>query len=412
MPAATVRNLLIALVALLAVAGLELTLRSGKATSPDASEIRPLITGEAPDFGQALRRLDMEVQTDAADAASRPGEWLFEEALARAYMARARLSGDYGDFASAQAAIDRAFSAAPEGTGPHLTAAILAFSLHRLDEAERMLDHVDRYAVPPANGDLAEVLGIRGDIALYRGDSATALRHYREAEALVPGSADFRLAVYHSHAGRPEAADEALLRVETGLPRKTRRASAQIALLRGIIQLDNGRLEAAHERFSEADRLFPGYWLIEEHLAEVLALTGDKRRAETILHDVVRRTQHPEYMDALAGLLRRRGNHEEAQHWARLAREHWNQRIRLFPEAAYGHGIDHCLDLADARCALDLAERNHRARPYGEAKLKLARALALGGRFGEARAMIAAAETMGWRPSDIRAAREELAASE
>jgi tetratricopeptide (TPR) repeat protein len=399
------------LVALLAVAFVELTLRSGRASAPDASEMRPLITGEAADYGQALRRLDLEVQTDAADAAARPGEWLFEESLARASMARARLTGDYRDFGIAQAAVDRAFSTAPPGTGPHLTAAILAFSLHRLTDAERMLDQITRYAVPPPAGDLAEVLGMRGDIALYRGDPAAALRHYREAEALVPGSADFRMAVYHSHAGRPEEADAALVRVEAALRRPTHRARAEIALLRGIIQLDNRRLQVAHLRFKEADRLFPGHWLIEEHIAEVLSLTRQERQAELILRDVVRRTQHPEYMDALAGLARRHGDQAEALRWSTLAREGWVQRIRLFPEAAYGHGIDHCLDVADAACALDLATRNHQARPYGEAKLKLARALALNGRSAQAEAMIAAAEAAGWRPSDIGVARRELLAS-
>ena len=410
--AATVRNLVVASVALLAVAGIELALRSGKASLPDASETRALITGEAADYGQALRRLDLEVRTDAADASARPGEWLFQEALARAHMARARLSGDYRDFAAAQAAIDRAFAAAPPRTGPHLTAAILAFSLHRLADAERMLDQITRYAVPPPSGDLAEMLGMRGDIALYRGDPGAALLFYRQAEALVPGSADFRMAVYHSHAGRPEEADAALVRVEAALSRRTRRALAEIALLRGIIQLDNGRLQAALERFREADRLFPGHWLIEEHIAEGLSLTGNERQAEPILRDVVRRTQHPEYMDALAGLARRRGDQAEATRWATLAREGWVQRIRLFPEAAYGHGIDHCLDVADASCALDLAERNHQARPYGEAKLKLARALALNGRSAEAEAMIAAAEAVGWRPTDISTARRELLAVE
>jgi tetratricopeptide (TPR) repeat protein len=352
------------------------------------------------------------VETDARDAAERPGEWLFEEALARALIARAKLTGNYGDYAAAQAALDRAFAAAPPGTGPHLTAASLAFSLHRLADAEAMLDHMGRYAVPPDRGDLAEMLGMRGDIALYRGDGATALRFYHEAEAQVPGSADFRMAVYHSHAGRPDEADAALVRVEAALAHPTRRARAQIALLRGIIQLDNGRIGEALARFEEGNRLFPGFWLIEEHIAEMLALGGKERQAETILRDVVRRTEHPEYMDALADLAQRRGDPAEARIWASRARDGWNRRMQLFPEAAYGHGIDHCLMVADASCALRLAERNHQARPYGEAKLKLARALALNGRYAEAHKMIEAAEAAGWRPGDIRTARQEVAASD
>ncbi len=406
------RNLLLVGVALLGVFGLERLLR-GDAPAADASaaEARTLITGTATSYDQALARLDLEVRTDSADALARRGEWLFEEALARALILRGKLTGNYEDFAAAKAALDRAFASAPEGTGPHLTAATLAFSLHRLGEAERMLDAIDRYAVPPGADEQAEIKGMRGDIALYRGDSAAALAFYREAAALAPASADFRMAVYHSHAGRPAEADAAMLRVAATMEQPTNRARAQIALQRGMIQLANGRLDEALTRFREADRLFPGHWLIQEHIAEILSLTGQEAEAEAILRDVVRRTDHPEYMDAIAGLMRQRGDEGEARRWTALARTGWDRRLTLFPEAAYGHGIDHCLDSADAACALDLAVRNHQARPYGEAKLKLAQALALAGRRGEAEAMLAEAEALGWRPADIRSVRQEFAAS-
>jgi tetratricopeptide (TPR) repeat protein len=406
----TAGNIILASAALLIVAGLGRTTGSGPvAPVPPASQVRALISGEAGGYEQALRRLDLKIQSDAADAAARPGEWLFEEALARALLARARLSGNYEDYALAQAAVDRAFRAAPPGTGPHLTAAILAFSLHRLDESERMLDRIDGYAVPPAGGDLAEVLGMRGDIALYRGDGKAASRFYRRAEEAAPGSADFRMAIRLSHQGLPAPADAALARVAARMRTAPRRARAQIALQRGIVQLDNGRHAAALERFREADRLFPGYWLIEEHIAETLSLTGRDAEAEAILKDVTGRTGHPEYMDALANLARKRGDTAEASRWSALARQGWERRVQLFPEAAYGHGIDHCLAARDAACALRLAMLNHRARPFGEAKLKLARALALAGRIDEARTLVNAASAMEWRAGDIREVRRELA---
>lgn len=410
-PSGLARKLMLVGAALLAVFGLERLWRGG-AGEPDAAaaEARGLITGTASSYDQALARLDLEVRSDSADVLTRRGEWLFEEALARALIGRAKLTGNYEDFAAAQGAIDRAFASAPDGTGPHLTAAMLAFSLHRLDETERLLDAIDNYAVPPGDEERAEIIGMRGDIALYRGNPGEALEHYRRAERLAPGSSDFRMAIYHSQRGEPEQADAALIRVAAALPQRTGRALAHITLQRGIIQLDNGRLEEALARFHEADRLFPGYWLIEEHIAEVLSLTGHEAEAEAMLRDVVRRTSHPEYMDAIANLMRGRGDVAEAQRWTAMARAGWNRRLALFPEAAFGHGIDHCLDAGDAACALDLARRNHQARPFGEAKVKLARALALAGRRPEAEAMLAQAEALGWRPSDIRAAREEMAA--
>src|SRR3546814_9952108 len=72
---------------------------------------------------------------------------------------------------------------------------MLDFTLHRLAGAERALDSMDAYAVPPGRIERAEMIAMRGDIAFYRGRYAEALAAYAEADVIAPGSADFRRAV-------------------------------------------------------------------------------------------------------------------------------------------------------------------------------------------------------------------------
>jgi tetratricopeptide (TPR) repeat protein len=156
------------------------------------------LAGIAEDYAAALARFDLHIDGADRRARSMDRDWLGYEILARAWLWRARLTGSYDDHEAAKAALDKAFARAAPRTGPHMSGAALAFSMHRLGEAERYLDAVDDYAVPPAGGEQAEVLAMRGDIAFYRGDYAGALARYDEADKVVPGTSDFRRAVYYS----------------------------------------------------------------------------------------------------------------------------------------------------------------------------------------------------------------------
>src|SRR3546814_17686395 len=79
--------------------------------------------------------------------------------------------------------------------------------------------------------------------------------------------------------GRPDLADRYFERAAAGTPFRTPQAAAYIELQRGILDLDRGHWDAALIRFRAAERLFPGHWLIEEPIAEGLALKGDLETA-------------------------------------------------------------------------------------------------------------------------------------
>jgi Tfp pilus assembly protein PilF len=283
------------------------------------------------------------------------------------------------------------------------------FGMHRLARAERNLAAIEAYAVPPVFGDRAEIELIRGDIAFYRGDYDGAHARYRRAAALDPAAhVDFRMAVFHSKTGRPDLARAAFDRAERAARPLTPQVRANYELLRGVLDLDRGRLDAALTQFRRADAIFPGHWLIEEHIAEVLTLKGDYAAASRLYEDIVARTGHPEFMDALAAIARERGDKAAAQSWTRRARGAWERRLALFPEAAYGHAIDHYLDAGDTARALDLARRSDQARPHGESKIALARALLKAGRADEARRTIDGVLATRWRTAELHAVAAEV----
>lgn len=376
---------------------------------PMASASSPVaFAGIARTYDQAVERADLAVATADERVRLRPDEWLGLEALAKAYHGRGRLLGNYADFAAAQSALDRAFELAPRGAGPHLAQAVLDFGVHRLARAEKGLAAIEGYAVPPGDGDRAELELIRADIAFYRGDYDGALAGYRRGAAIDPEAhVDFRMALYHSKTGRPDLARAAFDRAERSSP-ATPQTRANYELLRGILDLDRGRLGSALAQFRRADANFPGHWLIEEHIAEVLALQGDLAAARPIYEGIVARTGHPEFMDALAAIARRGGDRAAAARWTLRAEQEWDRRLRLFPEAAYGHALDHYMGAGEPARALDLAQRNDRARPHGEAKIALAHALLISGRKEQARQTVEAVLATRWRTTELHALAAEI----
>ncbi|HEY0116821.1 MAG TPA: hypothetical protein VGB54_13990, partial [Allosphingosinicella sp.] len=198
---------------------------------------------------------------------------------------------------------------------------------------------------------------------------------------------------------------------ERRLVRPDRHMRANMALQRGILDLDSGRWEEALAHFRAADALFPGWWLVEEHIAETRALLGDKAGAERLYRQIIARTGAPEFMDALAGLLRARGSADEAEAWRRRSALIWDRRLQIFPEASYGHALDHCAGAGRTECALRLAQANHRARPYGEAGGQLAAALAASGRLAEAREVIDRVLASPWRTADVLATASRIYAA-
>jgi len=403
------RWLLVALLAIAAIWTINRLTAAPEAPTPRNWPATPYSTDGLPrSYAEAMARAEVAVANASAAAARAPDQWLMQEILASEVLAKAQLSGSYDDYAAAERALNDAFKVAVTGSGPHLVRASLEFTMHRLAGAEQQLDAIDKYVVPPDRGERAEIAAMRGDIAFYRGQYSQAMAHYDQADALVPNAASFRRAIHAARTGNPDGALAWFAKAENAYRSPSPQTRAYFALQRGIVELDRGRLDAAMQHFRTADRLFPGRWLIEEHIAEVLNRQGKISEAETLYRDIIRRTGHPEFIDALAGIAAAKGDTATAARLYAQSSALWARRLTQFPEATYGHALDHCIAKKDWPCALELAQKNHQARPFGEAKIALARALLGSGRISQARAMIETVLASPWRTSDLHRAASEI----
>jgi tetratricopeptide (TPR) repeat protein len=173
--------------------------------------------------------------------------------------------------------------------------------------------------------------------------------------------------------------------------------------------LDRGRYGEAEGWYQQADAVYPGWWLVEEHRAEIDALEGRTEQARVRYERVVAATDSPELMGALAGVIEQ-NEPERAARLVKRARAGYEEQLRTFPEATYGHALDHFLELEeDPSGAVALAEKNRDLRPNGEAKTKLAEAYSKAGRIDDARSELDAVKETRWCTADTHAAAAALA---
>ena len=333
------------------------------------------------------------------------------ERIAGLHLGRARLSGDYDDYAKAEAALERAFTVAGKDAGPHLTRIALNFTLHRLDRVAADLERVEKYAIKtPAERRALRELG--AELAFQQGRYADARAGFEAALAAEPEAllrwktGDF--------AGTEDLYGQALGKRVEGEP------AAWLHLQLGLMDLERGRHDEALAHYRDAAARLSGYWLLDEHIAEILALQGQTDAALALYADIIARTDNPEFMDAVAGIHRAAGRTEAAAPLIARADAIYEAQLLRFPEAAYGHALEHFLEFgADPKRAVTLAEANtpgalpvtvthHRTRPNAEAKISLARAYLQAGRKDDARKAIDEALATPWNTADLHAVAAEV----
>jgi len=352
-------------------------------------------------YQRALADLDRAIASLETRAESLPGSWIALEQVSGAYAARAQLTGDPEDWLAAEEALSRAFDRAPEGAGPFASRASLHYSLHRMAEARADLDAA-RARLLLADVDRAALSGRAGDVAFHSGRYDEAAAEYEAAEALSPSSATaFRLAQYHHRTLQPDAARTWLEAARARIVGDAPQLEAWMALQQGLVHLDAGRYEDALAVYDRAAARFDGWWLVDEHRAEVLALLGRVDEAIALYRSVVRRTGHPELLDALAIVLHRQGALAEAAELDADARREWERRLALLPEAYYGHALAHYLATGDPDRALELALANRALRPDAEADMWVAQAALAAGDPELAQRSIEGALATPWRTAEL-----------
>jgi tetratricopeptide (TPR) repeat protein len=365
-------------------------------SGPDAAPAVETRAAERNAYDELIDELDDRIESLQARAIDRPDDWLVRQHLGTALFERAGLTHDFDDYAWLQHVLDEAFAIAPDGSGPMLLAARFEFAVHRLDAAEARLDRIEQRPLARRDDVIAARL-LRSQIAFQRGEYEAALAGLTDVAAIVPAVANPELALYHAKTGDPDRADALLVDALTRTRDARRRA--WILLQRGLIAMDRGAHLQAQRWLQEADAELPGWWLVQEHLADVHDRLGEHGRALTIYEELVRAHGMPQHMDALAKARKHAG--DDADDLATQASTIWDELIALWPEAAMGHGLDHALQVGDVARAVELAEANHRVRAGGEAKVALARAYLAARRPEDALAIARAALATPYRTAAL-----------
>lgn len=383
-----VRTTILAAVAAFGVAAIvsRIDLRGQPAAPVDTAAPPAALDAAGAVYDDLLAVLDRSIAAQRKRADGRPTDWLTRMHLGQRLLERASLTNRFDDYARVQAVLDETYTIIRPGIGPLLLGARFNFAIHRLAAAEEYLHHLDNVAVPRADDVIAARL-LRAQIAMQRGQYAEALEGFTAVERAAGVFAYPELAAYHARTGRPDAAVELLAAALAATTRKDPQRRAWLRLQLGIVAMERGELAPAMQHFRDADAELKGWWLVQEHIAEIHHRRSNHAEAIAMLEALVRTSELPQHMDALAGLYRHTGEPDRANEWIARAAAKWDEQLARFPEAATGHALQHHLQFGAPERALELALANVALRPGGDAQVSLARAYLQAGRAAEALAV-------------------------
>jgi len=363
---------------------------------------------ERKTFAAELAQLDTDIASIDRLTEKNPTNRLNYERSAAAYMRRARLTGSYDDYAKAEAAVEAAFEYRP-ASGSFMLRSKLHYTLHRLIEARQDFDAAKPSADRSPSG-VASIEAHEGNLAMQAGDSKKAALHFEASLKAKRTSSNLAsVAVFHWKTGefdQAEALFREALKSYHGKPMEPR---AWLHLNLGLLDLDRGRYDDALAHYREAETFIKGYWLIDEHIAEILTLQGKTEEAKTLYLDILERTNNPEFMDAMAGILFEAGKEDEAKAYVAKARKRYEEQTAKYPEAAYGHALGHYIEFGeDPAFVLELAKKNYALRPNLEAAVMLAQAQLKAGDAKAAKKALAPTLKSKFRSAELYATAAEV----
>lgn len=350
--------------------------------------------GRAPTaYELDLRTIDQDiVQLEAATGAV-PGDVERATRLAYRRYHRASLAGDPGELVAVGDGVDAAIGRLGPGADLCLLKATIDLTLHRLTGARRDL------AMAPGLAGSCQGRALLADLDFHEGRYDDARLGYEAAVRELPTWGNLaRLAHLEATMGHDDEADQLYLEAEDELTAKEMRAYAWVELQRGRLDLDRGRYDGAGEHYRRADGAYSGYWLVEEHAAELLGAQGKLAQAAALYEQVIARVPRPELQHALGDLYAFAGKPDLARTWHERALAAYLRSARR-GEVHYLHHLA-CF-YADVRQdgarGVRWARDDLELRAGFPARATLAWCLYRQGRFEEARDAICTALSSGAR---------------
>jgi tetratricopeptide (TPR) repeat protein len=220
------------------------------------------------------------------------------------------LTGIFVDFKLADQAVAEAIRSVGARPDLYLLRARLDFSFHRLAQVKADLRMASELA-----GALP-IQTLQADLDVQEGKYADAKKAYEE---IVSQNRTWdclaRLAYLQGITGNYAGAEALYIEAESEISAKEMRAYAWVKVQRGLLAFNQGQHDIALRHYLVADKAYSGYWLVQEHLAELLGAQGRYDEAEVIYLRVISVTPKPEVWQALGDLYVYMGRPERAKPW-------------------------------------------------------------------------------------------------
>ena len=294
---------------------------------------------------------------------------------------RAQLTGRADDLQATEAAIDRALREIGPLAGLFLLKANLDFKLHRLKQTDASLVALSRFG-----GD-QRVVALKAGVDFQQGRYGAAKMGYLSAIEKNPTWDNLaRLAYWQGKFGDPDLADRLYRKAEAEISAKEMRAYAWMELQRGLLDLNRGRYDEAMGHYRAAANAYSGYWLVDEHMAELLGAMRKFDAAAALYESVVARAPLPELHQRLGDLYLFMGKPAQATPWHDKALAGYLDSAARGEVNYYHHLAGFYSDVrGDGAEAVKWAEKDLALRPNFATQDALAWALYRAGRFAEAR---------------------------
>ena len=279
-----------------------------------------------------------------------------------------------------ETAIDRAIREIGPLADLYLLKANLNFRLHRLEQARRDIAMLSQFA-----GN-AQVVAMKAGIAFQEGAYDAAKQGYQSAIETNPTWDNLaRLAYWESKFGDPDLADGLYQQAQEEISAKEMRSYAWVELQRGLLDLKRGRYENAMAHYREAGKAYSGYWLVDEHIAELLGTQRKFDEAVALYRKVIERAPRPEFQQALGDLFLFMGKADQARPWHERAEAAYLESARRGDVHYYHHLAVFYADVRQNGAeAVKWAHKDVELRPNFATQEGLAWALYRNGQFAAA----------------------------
>jgi tetratricopeptide (TPR) repeat protein len=311
------------------------------------------------DFDIELERIDHGIAELEHNALELPIDRVKITKLAYLQYQHASLTGNLEGLYVAEKTLDHAMQHLGQDGDLYFLKANLHFKVHRLDDVEHDLN---------ASTDLLESpqgRALKADLDFQQGRYEAAKNGY---QSLIDEERTWdtlaRLAYFNFKMGDFEGADRLYDEAVDELTAKEMRHYGWVELQRGVVDLTQGNYEKAREHYQRAERAYSGHWMVQEHVAELLAAEGKTDEAEALYRTVIERVPRPDFQQALGELYLSIGKTAEANDYLRRAES-------AFLESAQRGEVHYYHHLADLYA--DVFENGAEAVKWAQKDLELRR---------------------------------------